>query len=282
MNKKTGKYLLVNLFLAAFTVLTIIPVIYILKIAFAGGQSFSESPGLIPEGFDLKNFYDLFTTITDSEGNPLFLRQIFNSVIVSAATTLAGILIACSAAYCFSRFTFPGRKAGMIMFLVSQMFPGVMMMIPLYILMEKLHLLNTLAGLTLVYSTTTIPFSVWMLKGYFDTIPKELEEAALIDGAGTVRIFYKIILPLSMPAVAVTALFSFMSAWNEFVLAYTFLNEETAFTMPVTIRNFVGEKNIQWGYFAASSIIASAPVIALFYALQKYLVAGLTAGSVKM
>ncbi|MBM4389163.1 MAG: ABC transporter permease subunit, partial [Deltaproteobacteria bacterium] len=189
MNKKTGKYLLVNLFLAAFTVLTIIPVIYILKIAFAGGQSFSESPGLIPEGFDLKNFYDLFTTITDSEGNPLFLRQIFNSVIVSAATTLAGILIACSAAYCFSRFTFPGRKAGMIMFLVSQMFPGVMMMIPLYILMEKLHLLNTLAGLTLVYSTTTIPFSVWMLKGYFDTIPKELEEAALIDGAGTVRIF---------------------------------------------------------------------------------------------
>jgi arabinogalactan oligomer/maltooligosaccharide transport system permease protein len=260
--------------------LTLFPLIWVVKIAFSGEQGFSSDLSPIPANFSLKNFTDIIAA-HDTDGNWLFGRQLFNSIIVSAATTIIGIFLACTAAYSYSRFKFTGRRTGLLMFLVSQMFPGVMMMIPLYVIMEHLRLLDTLFGLILVYSTTSLPFSVWMLKGYFDTIPRDIEEAALIDGASSITIFYRIILPLSLPAIAITALFSFMTAWNEFVLAYTFMNDQMSFTLPVTIRNFVGEKNIQWGYFAASSIIASIPVMTLFFILQKNLVSGLTAGSVK-
>ena len=167
-------------------------------------------------------------------------------------------------------------------FLVSQMFPGTLMLIPLYIILVKwLGLGSTRISLILVYATTSIPFCVWMLKGYFDTIPKELEEAALMDGASPSTIFFRIILPLAKPAVAVTALFSFMTGWNEFILAATFMDKEVMYTAPVGLRFFVGGFSQQWGYFAAGSIIVSIPVVALFMFLQKYLVSGLTAGAVK-
>ena len=133
----------------------------------------------------------------------------------------------------------------------------------------------------LCYSTTAIPFCVWMLKGYFDTIPRDLEEAATIDGASQWTIFTVIVLPLSRPAIAVTALFSFMTAWNEFILAATFMGDEKAFTLPVALQRFVGDYSTDWGSFAAGAIIVSIPVMVLFFALQKNLVEGLTAGSVK-
>ena len=167
-------------------------------------------------------------------------------------------------------------------FLVSQMFPGTLMLIPLYIiLVQWLGLGSNRLGLIIVYGTTSIPFSVWMLKGYFDTIPRDLEEAALIEGATAGQIFWKIIIPLAKPAVAVTALFSFMTGWNEFILAATFMDHENMYTAPVGLRFFVGGFSQQWGYFAAGSIIVSIPVVVLFLFLQKYLVSGLTAGSVK-
>jgi arabinogalactan oligomer/maltooligosaccharide transport system permease protein len=167
-------------------------------------------------------------------------------------------------------------------FLVSQMFPGTLMLIPLYIIVVKwLGLGSTRAGLVLVYATTSVPFSIWMLKGYFDTIPRELEEAAVMEGAGASTVFWKIVLPLAKPALAITALFSFMSAWNEFILAATLMDKEDMYTAPVGLRFFVGGFSQQWGYFAAGSIIVSIPVVVLFLYLQKYLVSGLTAGSVK-
>ncbi|MBW2702301.1 MAG: sugar ABC transporter permease [Deltaproteobacteria bacterium] len=211
----------------------------------------------------------------------LFGHQLFNSVVVSLVTTLLGIFLATTAAYAFSRFRFPGRRAGLLAFLVIQMFPGTMMMIPLYILIERLGLLDQLLGLILVYSTTAIPFCVWTLKGYFDTIPKELEESAIIDGASRIRIFWTIILPLAKPAVAVTALFGFMTAWNEFILAATFMNDETAQTLPVMLNGYVSATTVEWGHFAAGAVLVSLPVVALFFMLQKNLVGGLTAGGVK-
>jgi arabinogalactan oligomer/maltooligosaccharide transport system permease protein len=200
---------------------------------------------------------------------------------VAGATTIVGVFLAATAGYAFSRFRFPGRTAGLLSFLVTQMFPGTMMMIPLYMIIDNLGLLDTLFALVLIYSTTAIPFCVWMLKGYFDTIPRDLEEAALIDGASKTKIFYMIILPLAKPAVAVTALFSFMTAWNEFILAATFMNSEKTYTLPVGLQSFVGQFAQDWGYFAAGAVLVSIPIVTLFFMLQKYLVSGLTAGGVK-
>lgn len=261
-------------------VVAVYPVLWVVKMAFSGSQAFGLSLSLWPDQPTLQNFAD-FLTATDSQGRWLFGRQLFNSVVVSAGTTLLGIFLATTAAYAFSRFKFPGKRSGLMLFLVTQMFPGVMMAIPVYIIMEALGLLGTLTSLVLVYGITAIPFCVFMLKGYFDTIPRELEEAAIIDGASQFAIFWRIVLPLARPALAVTALFSFMTAWNEFILAATFMNEEVSFTLPVALQRYVGDYSTEWGRFAAGALVVSIPVVALFFALQKHLVGGLTAGGVK-
>ena len=266
--------------LTLFTFATLYPVLWVIKMAVTPSQAFSLSANPLPTEVSLSNFRDLIFA-RDMAGHWLFGHQLFNSIIVSVATTVIGVMLATTAAYAFSRFVFPGRKAGMNLFLITQMFPGVVMAIPLYILLQKLHLLNSLTGLALVYSTTSIPFCVWMLKGYFDTIPKDLEEAAIMDGMGRLAIFRRIILPLARPAIVVTALFSFMTAWNEFILAATFLSDETMFTLPVALQRYVGDYSTEWGRFAAGAILVSIPVMALFFLLQRHLVGGLTAGSVK-
>jgi arabinogalactan oligomer/maltooligosaccharide transport system permease protein len=275
--------------LSLFTLAAIYPVLWVISVAFSGTQNLGfadvpPDPGFLdrfrailpwPAQFSLKNFTDVLT-------EQPFLRWLLNSAIVAAATTVVGVFLACTAAYAFSRFRFPGRQAGMMSFLVSQMFPGTLLLVPLYIIIVSwLKLGNSFLGLVLVYSVTAIPFCVWMLKGYFDTIPLEIEESAIMDGASRQTIFFKIILPLAKPAVAVTALFSFMTGWNEFILAATFLEEEAKYTAPVGLKFFVGGFSSQWGYFAAGSIIVSLPVVLLFLYLQKYLVSGLTAGGVK-
>ncbi len=269
-----------HLLLVPVTIATLYPVLYVVKLSLAGTGGVSASVSPLPSTFDFTAF-ETVVSRTDAQGTWLFGVQMLNSIVIAGLTTVLGIGLACTAAYGFARFEFPGRRMGLLGFLATQMFPGILTMIPLYVLMQKLNLLDSIAGLTLVYATTSIPFCTWMLKGYFDTLPRELEESAVIDGASRFTIFVRIIMPLSAPAIAVTALFSFMTAWNEFVLAYTFLSSEAAFTMPVQIRNYVGDKDVQWSLFAASSLIVSIPVMGLFYALEKHLVGGLTAGGVK-
>ena len=278
-----------HVFLIFFTLGTIYPILWVFTIAFSGEQTLAivdlpPDPTIWdrlraivpwPEKVSLSNFISVMT-------DQPFARWILNSAVIAAATTVAGVFLATTAGYAFSRFRFPGRETGLMSFLVSQMFPGTLMLIPLYIIVVQwLGLGSTWIGLILVYATTAIPFCVWMLKGYFDTIPKELEESARIDGASASQIFFRIILPLAKPAVAVTALFSFMTGWNEFILAATFMDQESMYTAPVGLRFFVGGFSQQWGYFAAGSIIVSIPVVLLFFVLQKYLVSGLTAGAVK-
>jgi arabinogalactan oligomer/maltooligosaccharide transport system permease protein len=266
------------LMLASVTVLY--PVLWVVQMALSPSQGFQMEPTLIPRALTLQNFVDVVGT-TDATGGWLFGRQLFNSLVAAGVTSAIGITLATTAGYAMSRFVFPGQKAGMQLFLITQMFPGVVMAIPLYILMDELGLLNSLLGLSLVYATTAIPFCTWNLKGYFDTIPKELEEAALMDGASRWTTFTRIVLPLARPALAVTGLFSFMTAWTEFILAATFLSDERAFTLPVVLQSYVGDFGTEWGRFAAGAILVSAPVMALFFALQKQLVEGLTAGGVK-
>jgi arabinogalactan oligomer/maltooligosaccharide transport system permease protein len=266
------------LFIASFAALY--PVLWVVKMAFSPSQAMSMDPGLLPEAVTLSNFADVVGT-SDHSGAWLFGRQLLNSLLVAGLTSAIGIALSCTAAYAASRFTFPGRDGGMALFLLTQMFPGVVMAIPLYTLLDELHLLDSMAGLALVYATTAIPFCTWNLKGYFDTIPRELEEAALMDGADRWTTFTRIILPLARPALAVTALFSFMTAWNEFILAATLLSDERAFTLPVVLQRYVGDFGTEWGRFAAGAILVSLPVMGLFFALQKNLVEGLTAGGVK-
>lgn len=263
-----------HLVLVPLTAVVLYPVLWVLRTAFSPGQGYSLSLSPIPADPTLEQFRAVL-------GHPAFGVQLVNSVVVAAGATVLGVFLATTAAYAFSRHRFPGRRAGLLGFLVSQMFPGVLMMIPLYVLLDVLGLLDALLGLVLVYAVTAIPFCVWTLKGWFDTLPRDLEEAALVDGASQAVIFWRIVLPLSRPAVAVTALFSFMTAWNEFILAATFMNDERSFTLPVVLQRYVGEYSTEWGHFAAGAVLVSLPVVALFYALQRHLVSGLTAGAVK-
>lgn len=266
--------------LALLTAVVLYPVMLVCKKAFEPGTQFALSASPVPSSFTLDHFRDLFGARA-ANGDLLFLRTAFNSIVVSLLTTVVGVALSCTAAYALSRFRFPGRKTGLTMFLVVQMFPATLLLLPLYVILNKLGLLNSIAGLVLVYSTTAIPFCVWTLKGYFDSLPRELEEAARIDGASPWMIFVKIILPLSRPAIAVTALFSFMTAWNEFIMASTFMTDQTKYTLPVLIQSSVTEFSANWGLFAAGAVVTSVPVMVAFYVLQKYLVGGLTAGAVK-
>ncbi|MBS2024114.1 MAG: sugar ABC transporter permease [Deltaproteobacteria bacterium] len=271
---------LVHMGLVVLCVIVLYPLLWVV------GMALSSQPGLqqglwpLPAQPSLVNFTHLLTA-QDAAGHFTFWRQLGNSILVATLTTLVGLTFSVTAAYALSRFAFPGRRLGMTALLATQMFPATMMSVPLYAILDKLHLLNSLSGLVLVYATTSVPFCVWMLKGYFDTIPKDLEEAALLDGASQGQIFLKVVLPLTRPALAVTALFSFMTAWNEFVLAATFIDDQLRFTLPVALQRLVGEYKTEWGLFAAGALLVSAPVMAVFFALQKNLVGGLTAGGVK-
>lgn len=266
--------------LAIATAAVLYPVLLVIKKAFEPGRQFALSASPVPEDLTLDHFRGLLGQ-RGADGSLAFLQHAAASIVVAVATTIVGIILACTAAYALSRFRFPGRRTALTTFLVVQMFPASLLILPLYVLLDALGLLNALTGLVLVYSTTAIPFCVWTLKGYFDGLPRELLEAARVDGAGPARIFFTIVLPLARPGIAVTALFSFMTAWNEFIMASTFLTDEGKYTLPVLLQSSVGQFSADWGRFAAGAIVTSVPVMILFYVLQKYLVGGLTAGAVK-
>ena len=175
----------------------------------------------------------------------------------------------------------PGKTAGLISLLATQMIPGAMLMIPLYILAIRLNLINTWRGLVIAYSVSSVPFSIWILKGYYDTIPYELEQAAMIDGSSRLGAFYRIILPLSTPALAIAFLFNFTQAWNEFVLARILLQKPELATWPLGLNRMIVQFQTQWDDFSAASIMISIPVMVLFLLSSKWLISGLTLGSVK-
>jgi arabinogalactan oligomer/maltooligosaccharide transport system permease protein len=253
------------------------PILWVVSLAFSSGGLSSTTGALpIPKDPSLDNF-----RIVTGSGSGVFFVQLANSLVVSLATAVVAVLIATPAAYALARFEFVGKKAGMGTLLATQMFPTVASAVPLYLLLEALHLLDSRAGLVLVYATTSVPFAIFQLRGSFETIPVELEEAAMVDGATRTQAFLRVVLPAARPAIAVTALFAFMSAWNEFILAATLLSRETAFTLPVVLQRFVGEHDAAWGPFAAGAMLVSIPVMALFYLAQRQLIGGLTAGGVK-
>jgi arabinogalactan oligomer / maltooligosaccharide transport system permease protein len=266
--------------LVAAVIYALYPILWVISLALSP-QATAEARALpIPSDVTLDNF----RTVTGS-GDPgrswLFARQLGNSLVVSLATASCAVAIATPAAYAIARFPFVGKQAGLRTLLLTQMFPGVASAIPLYLILDALGLLDTRSGLVLVYAATAVPFAIFQLRGAFLAIPIDLEEAAMVDGATRTQAFLKVALPAARPAIAVTSLFAFMSAWNEFILAATLLGRESAFTLPVVLQGYVGEYNTQWGAFAAGAILVSVPVMALFYVAQRQLISGLTAGGVK-
>ena len=273
---------MLHLLLIGASLITLYPVLWVLKMALSPGQGFALSASPLPriDALTRRNFDEVLFT-RDSAGRLLFFRQLGNSLIVSAAVTVVGVFFSCTAAYALSRFRFPGRNASLRAFLFVQMFPGVVTTIPLYLVLEKLHLLDHLGGLVLCYATTAVPFCVFMLKGAFDSLPSELEEAVLIDGGTRFDAFLRVALPLSRPAIAVTALFAFLTAWNEYILAATFISRPERYTLPVLLSRYVGDYSTEWGHFAAGAVLVSTPVMLLFFAAQRHLISGMTAGGVK-
>jgi arabinogalactan oligomer/maltooligosaccharide transport system permease protein len=234
----------------------------------------STSLDIIPADASLQAYR---TVIFDK---PLLL-WLWNSLTITVTTALIGLIIAATGAYAFSRWKFPGRAPGLIFLLTTQMIPAAMLMVPLYILAVWLNLINTYRGLALAYSVTSVPFSIWILKGYYDTIPIDLEEAAMIDGAAKLETFYRIILPLSAPALAIVFLFNFMTAWNDYLFARIMLQKSELFTWILGLDTLAGQFRVEWGNFAAASIMIMIPVMALFLYSSKYLISGLTLGAVK-
>lgn len=271
MLKKTLLFLL----LAVVTLLTLYPILTVVTISLRpGDRLLSTSLAIIPEHATVDSYVTLF------RDRP-FARWMFNSTYVALCVTAFATMLAATAGYAFSRFKFPGHRAGLTLLLITQMFPATMLLLPMFLMLAKLHLINSYLGLIAVYSATALPFTIWQMKGYYDTIPRELEEAALIDGASRIRTFYTIILPLAAPALVITALFSFLTAWSEYIVAAQVLLTEDLFTVPLGLKQFQSSMTTEWGLYAAGSIVVSIPVIALFLYLSKWLVSGLTLGSVK-
>lgn len=261
--------------LGVFAMITVYPVLGILTVSLRpGDRLLSTSLALIPEDATLDNFRVLLYETP-------FLRWLLNSVIVSAVVTVTGVALASTAGYAISRFKFTGRGSLLSGLLVTQMFPATMLLLPLYVMLINLRLLDSYLGIIIIYTATALPFCVWQMKGYYDTIPVALEEAARIDGCSYWQSFYRVVFPLAAPALVITALFSFMTAWNEYVVANVVLQETEMFTLPLGLKLFQASMTTQWGLYAAGALLVSIPVVTLFLVLSRYLISGLTLGSVK-
>ena len=210
-----------------------------------------------------------------------FLTWFRNSLIVSLGTMVLAVFVAATCGYAVSRMRFPGHRATMWLLLVVQMFPVAVLIVPLFNLMSKLHLVNSFPGLTIAYLTTAVPYCAWMLKGYFDTIPIEIDEAGKVDGLTMFGTFWRLILPLARPGLAVTAFYSFLTAWAEVAFAVTFIQSPDKYTLAVGIRTWVSQFKGEWGLMTAASILIAIPAALLFLLVQRNLVAGLTSGSAK-
>ena len=221
-----------------------------------------------------ENYKNLFTTTVN------FIAAMKNSFIAAGLTTIVSLTASTLAAYAFSRYRFKGRRFLMAMFLSNNMFPTVLLLIPLYSIMRNLHILYTPWALVLAYTTFTLPFSVWLLNGFLNDLPMSLEEAALVDGCNRRTAFLRIVLPILGPSLVATGVYIFMTSWNEYTFAVMFTNNSSR-TIPVALKSLIGQLGVDWGLLTAGGIITIIPVCKMFFFAQKRLVEGLTAGAVK-
>jgi len=274
MKKKIETWL-IFIFLTVFTMGTIYPILNIIGISLRKDNAFqSKSLAFISANSGWDSYLKLLTETQ-------FLIWLKNSIVISIAVTILGVALASTSAYALSRYKFKGRQLGMTSLITTQMFPATMLLLPFFIILSKLGLINSYLGLVIIYSSTALPFCIWQMKGFYDTIPHALEESAYMDGCNHFQAFYKIVLPLSTPALVITALFSFMASWSEYVVAAIILQDPELYTLPLGLKSFQSSLATEWGLYAAGAVVISIPVVILFISLARFLVSGLTMGSVK-
>ncbi|MBV8912965.1 MAG: carbohydrate ABC transporter permease [Acetobacteraceae bacterium] len=268
------------LFLAMLTLFTLLPMVWMVLTSVKTQFGALQYP---PEWWPRTVTFEQYARLLSpaNEVGREFLGYMGNSLFVATLSTVLGVAVAVPAAYAFSRFRFPGRQLLFYAVLLRNMFPAVVFLMPLFILMRWLHLVNTSWSLILTYLTFGLPLSIWLLKGFYDNIPPQLEQAARVDGASRFQAFLRVVMPLSSPGIIATAIYSFILAWNEYVYALTFLNDKTKLTLPVGLQRFFTEYATNWPGLMAASFITSVPVVVLFLVLQKYFVRALTEGAVK-
>lgn len=265
-----------NIFFIVLCLITLIPILYSVSVSLNGQNSLLSSDfSFIPKNFTLKNYREVIF------GKDI-LTWFQNTVLLAAVTVALSLLIAVPAAYCFSRRHFPGRKLILKCLVLLNSFPAILSMFAIYRLLRPLGLVNHRVGLILVYTGTMAVFSLWNTKGYFDTIPTEIEEAAKIDGASDIQVVVRIVLPLAKPSIITTALQVLIYVWNEYIYATTFMTGESKYTLAAGLNSLQAtEMTGSWPVFAAASITVSIPVLIIFFMCQKYMTSGLTAGGVK-
>ena len=261
--------------LIIFTMFSVYPILRVLTISLRpGDRLLSKSLAIIPEGATIQTYLKLFT-------EEPFLQWMLNSLAISALVMIVGVGLAATAGYAFSRYKFRGKNTAMFALITTQMFPLTMLLLPLFIMLIKLKLYDSYIGLIIAYSATALPFTIWQMKGYYDTIPFSLEEAAYLDGSSQFGTFWRIVLPLAAPALVITALFSFMTAWSEYLVAAVLIQDRNLFTLPLGLKTFQSAMETSWGLYSAGAIMVSLPVVILFLILSRWLISGLTLGSVK-
>lgn len=273
--KKLIRQSIIYILVALLLIFVLFPFAWMVSIALkTPEEQFRVPPTLLPSHFTLQNFLTL-------SQHPVFIHFFLNSILIASTTTLLVVFVTIFCAYSFSRLKFPGRTSLLSIIILTQLFPLAAIIVPIYIIMSRVGLINTHFSLIIAYLSFTVPISVWLLRGFIQGIPPELEEAAMVDGCGRLQAFIKIILPLSRPGIAATAAYIFFVSWQEFMFALTFITDEHKRTLTVGILDFVGQYTTDWGSLMAASVCICLPVFVLFLILQKQLITGLTRGALK-
>jgi len=271
-----AKKIIFYLALLAFVLSALFPYSWILSTSLKDfSEIFTIPIRLIPKHATLENFRAVIY------GHMDFGQKFINSLIVTVTTTVLSLIISTPCAYALARFRIRGRRLLLKTILVSQMIPIAVLLIPLYILIVKIRLMNTFISLVMANLTFSVPFVVWVLYGFFGRLPIEVEESALIDGASKFQTLVRVVLPSAAPGLAAAAAFTFISAWQEYMFALTFIDSQRKFTLPIALTSYIGQYGTQWGNLMAASLLVTLPIIVLFFAIQKLMVKGLTAGAVK-
>ena len=273
--KKPAKHVGTYIILGITSLIILLPMLWMLSTSLKSiSDTFKMPPTFLPNPIDLSAYQRIWTDYP-------FLHFFKNSLVTVGVSTLISMVFSCLAGYGVSRFRFAGKASMLSFLLITHMFPSIMLLIPFYNMMIGYGLTNSYIGLILPYISFTIPFCTWMMMGYFDTIPTSLDEAANIDGCNAFQTFFRIILPLAVPGLVATGIYSFINGWNEYMFALTLTSSETMKTIPVGIGQMTSENRTEWNDMMAAATVAGVPVTIVFLCLQKYLIGNLAAGAVK-